>query len=114
MLLSVAGNRPYDVFALLDEPLWRVLYVHHHLTAQRERDAVASRAARVDSGFMSALAFNEPAALEVEMQSVQAAIAELDTPSAGPAGWDAARARAEEMARRMEQGRVLSPEALLS
>jgi hypothetical protein len=108
--VTVAGQRPYDVFTLLDEPLWRVLYVFHHLQERDARQALDARLARVDEGFMAALAFNKPIALEDELRRVKEEIAALDAPDAP----DDTIARGLALAERMEQGRVLSDEALIS
>lgn len=116
MLLRVAGDAPYRVFTLMDEPLWRVLYVFHHLQEHDERAALNDRLARVDHGFLTNFAMTQPDSLTEELQRVQAAIARLDQGPGVDAAheWADARAKAEAMLARMERGRVLSPDALVS
>lgn len=114
MLTVVAGERPYDVFTLLDEPLWRVLYLFHHLSAKTARAALDARLARVDAGLMTALARHQPAALDDEMRRVRDAIDDFERgPAERPDDLAAWRARGDALAARIEQGRVLSPEALV-
>jgi hypothetical protein len=115
LLVTVAAERRCDPLALLDEPLWRTLYHFHHLAERDARDALHKRQARVDLGMMVAHAFNQPSSLDDEMRDVRQALADLDRePTEGASVWDAARGKGEEMAARIERGRVLSPEALLS
>jgi hypothetical protein len=115
MLLAVAGSEPYRAFALLDEPLWRVLYLFHHLQEHDARESLRARMARVDAGVMTAFAFNQPASLETEMRRVQDAIAEADYgPSDAVDEMAALRAKGEALAARIEQGGVLTPDGLVS
>lgn len=109
--MTVAASRPYDVFTLLDEPLWRVLYVFHHLAEERARVALRDRLERVDAGFMTALAFNKPEALDDELQKVHRAILGQDE---DPIADEDRLARGLALAERIERGRVLSDEALVS
>jgi hypothetical protein len=109
--VRVARARACDPLALLDEPFWRVLWHFHHLTDDDARRALHDRMARVDSGFMTAFAVNQPASLAEEMQKVRAAIEEQER---GPTPLDDLRARGEALAARMERGRVLDPDALVS
>lgn len=109
--MTVAGSRPYAAFALLDEPLWRVLYVFHHIAKESTRTALRDRLYRVDAGKMTAFAFNSPDNLNDEMQKVLDAIAEVD----GPRVTDADRlARGLALAERIDAGKVLSDDALVS
>lgn len=109
--MRVARERRCDPLALLDEPLWRVLWHYHHLADADARRALTDRMARVDAGFMTAFAFNQPESLDVEMRNVRAALEELER---GPVMLDDLRARGEALAARMERGRVLDPTALVS
>lgn len=98
---------------LLDVPVWQLLYVFHHLSERDERRQVMARAARVDAGVLTALAFNEPARLDDELRSVRAAIdaVEYETPASDPVRLEA---KAHALLARIESGRVLAPDALQS
>lgn len=109
--MRVARARACDPLALLDEPFWRVLWHYHHLVEEDNRRALHDRMARVDSGFMTAFAFNQPASLAEEMERVRAAIEEQER---GPTALDDLRARGDALAARIERGRVLDPNALVS
>lgn len=109
--MTVAASRPYDVFSLLDEPLWRVLYVFHHLVEDEARKALYERLYRVDAAKMAAFALHKPSSLDDEMRDVRAAILELDAP---PVSDEDRLARGLALAARIDAGRVLSDEALVS
>lgn len=109
--MTVASERACDPLALIDEPLWRVLWHFYHLQERDARRALTDRMARVDGGYMAAFAFNQPELLDVEMRNVRAAIEELER---GPVALDDLRARGEALLARIERGRVLDPTALVS
>ena len=102
------GRWPLD---LLDVPVWQLLYVFHHLNERDERRQVMERAARVDAGFYTAIAVNDPSRLDDERRAVGDAIdaLEFEAPATDPAVLDA---KARALIARIESGRVLSPDAL--
>jgi hypothetical protein len=110
MLTAIAVASHGDVFALLDEPHWRNLYRFYHLAERDARERLSRRYERVDSGMLSALAFNDPGKLDDERQAVADAIHALEHP--GDLG--GMRAKAEAMAARMTAGHVLTPSALVN
>lgn len=113
VLVTVATETGQDAFALLDRPWCQVLYTFYQLAERDERRALASRASRVDAGLLTALAFNEPQRLSDELRSVQEAIAAFERgpvdEAADVAEW---KARGLALAAKLDQGRVLSPDAL--
>ena len=113
MLTTVASARSADPLALLDEPLWRLLYHFFHLTERETREALRARMARVDLGYMVAYAFNQPALLDDERRAVSDAIVAYECgPVDEQTDLAALRARGETLAAKIERGRVLSPAAL--
>jgi hypothetical protein len=100
------GRWPLD---LLDVPVWQLLYVFHHLTVRDQRRQVMARAARVDMGVMTHMAFNDPTKLDDEIQSVRSAIDALDYE---PVSDVAAQSKAQALLARLQAGRVLDPAAL--
>lgn len=101
------------MFTLIDEPLWRVLYVYQQLEERDERQALRRRRERVDAGLMTAFAFNQPEKLADELDRVRDAIDEFEY---GPQATDieAMRARGRALADRMLATNALSDEALVS
>ena len=97
---------------LLDVPVWQLLYVFHHLSEREERRQVVERMARVDAGFMTAMAFNEPARLDDERRAVTDALDALEYEPMGGTG--SLESRAEALLARIESGRVLDPAAMVS
>lgn len=109
MLIAVAGSRPYDAFSLLDEPLWRVLYLYHHLSEREAERVLVRRSDRVDAGLLAAMAFHEPTLLTDEQRAVRHALEALaDDPD--PVAEDKGQA----LLARVLRGRALDPDALVS
>ena len=111
MLLIVAGTRPYDALSLLDEPLWRVLWTFHQVMERRAREQLMERLGRVDAGNLTAMAFNKPELLDDEMRAVQQAIRAQEE---GPVESDSVQPAGLSLLERVQRGRVLAPEALVS
>jgi hypothetical protein len=115
VLVTVACETGQDVFILLDVPLWRVMYLFHHLQEREARLQLRGRLARVDMGYLNAFAFNHPESLETEMQHVNAAIVALDRPPVSRRSEvEELRARGQAMVARIQREHVLSDEALVS
>lgn len=98
-------------FALLDVPVWQLLYVYHHLGERDARRSVERRAARVDAGILTALAMHEPARLDDELRSVRDA---MDTIEYEASALDPDRLRADglALAARIAAGRAMDAAAL--
>lgn len=115
MLTTVAAARTCDPLALLDEPLWRVLWHFHQLEDREQRQALRDRRARVDAGVLVAMAFNHPDSLDDELRRVRNAIDAYEYgPDSAADGIAALRAAGDALASRIEAGRALAPEALVS
>ncbi len=111
MLTTVARETKQDVFTLVREPLWRVLYVFHHLREDDERRALQRRIERVDLGVMVAYGFNEPSKLSDEMRSAIDAAQAFERGPVTEVDVEALAARANALSARIASGRALSPEA---
>lgn len=113
--MTVASERACDPLALLDEPFWRLLWHFYHLRERDERRMLLARLARVDAGYMTAFAFNQPDALTGEMEKVRSALEDLERgPAAIRPTADELRARGRALAARIAAGRVLADDALVS
>lgn len=115
VLVAVGVETHQNVFALMDEPLWCVFYLFHHLRDRDERRMLRERLARVDSGILTAQAFNKPELLDDELKSVQRAIKDYDkSPDDKAAELVAIRTRGRSLLERIQRDSVLSPDALVS
>lgn len=102
-----------DAFSLLDEPLWRVLYVFHHLMERDAMHALRDRVARIDMGNVTAMAFHEPKLLADELRDVQGAIRAFEDGTPAQSDPAAQRAAGLALVARIQSGRVLDPAALV-
>lgn len=109
--MTVAGADPMRAFTLLDEPLWKVLYVFHHLMDREAERALVRRSERVDSGTMTAMAFNAPKLLADEQRTVRDAIDALD---GDPEDTAVTVQQGQALLARVLKGRALDPDALVS
>ncbi len=112
-MATIGAEYRMDPLSLLDEPWWRVLWRFYHATEREQRHSLRRRMERVDSGTLTALAFNDPSKINDERQAVADAIRAFEHPTK-TVDVDSIRARAEAMVARMTAGKVLSPAALAS
>lgn len=113
VLVTVGAETRQDPFSLLDRPLWQLLYTFYHLEERATSRALQERRARVDAALMTALATTTPAALDEELRAVDEAIAAFERGPDDSEDLSLLRDRGEALASRIEEGRVLSPSALV-